>query len=139
MSHDPAQIYKDEPQYDAEGNSLYGHYYRHSYSYGAHILPRPAYVYPEVGDEIVALQDYQTAAISSFPTMGTLLKGDKGKVVGLRKPCPLNEVVGYTGLIVEFDRVRKAYPAGFVICWDLASDPKRFETRKPAPAANPQP
>lgn len=115
----------EEPKYDADGKSLYGHDGRYTGRFGDHIQPRKGFVYPEKGDEIIALADYATAAFG-----GTVKAGDVGRVVGCRKPGTFDQERGYMGLIVEFERVKKPYPAGFVIFWDYASDPAAFSFRK---------
>src|SRR6476661_432431 len=95
------------------------------------IQPREGFEYPAVGDQIVALQDHETSATDYKDKW--LRKDDVGRVIGLRKPGSYEQESGYIGLIVQFDRVSKSYPCGFVLRWDWASDPAKFAYRKPAP------
>lgn len=104
---------------------------RYSGRYGDDILPRDGFVYPKEGDEIVVKKDFETA--SSDYKNKWLREGDVGIVVDTsRKPGTFDQVDGYIGLIVQFDRVSKTYPVGFVLNWDYASDPEKFEYRAPA-------
>lgn len=124
----------EDPQYDANGNSLYGNAGRYSDRFGDHIQPRPGFLYPDNGDEIVALQDHTTAGNSSKPGKGIIRAGDVGTVLGCRKPGTFDEERGYMGLVVHFNSISAVYSAGIVLFWDIASDPRKFTIRKPQPA-----
>ncbi|QQG35561.1 MAG: hypothetical protein HYS17_08510 [Micavibrio aeruginosavorus] len=124
----------EAPKYDANGNSLYGPEGRYSGRLGDHIQPRPGFTYPDNGDEIVALQDHVTPGNSSKPGKGIIRTGDIGTVLGCRKPGTFDQERGYMGLVVHFKSVASVYNSGFVLCWDIASDPRKFAIRKPQPA-----
>jgi hypothetical protein len=100
-------------------------------AFGDHIQPHPGFVYPEPGDEITAIRDYQTPSLQPG---GKILAGDTGTVRSNRKPGTFDQFHGWIGLVVHFDRVRKTYPSGLVISWDQASEPGAFAFRKkPSP------
>ena len=128
----------EEPRYDQDGRSLYGPEGRYSGTYGDHIKPRPGFVYPDNGDEIVALRAHKTPGDSSKPGKGIIRAGDIGTVLGSRKPGTFDQEQGYMGLVVKFKSVSEVYSSGVVLFWDIASDPQKFAIRKPAgPAAQP--
>ena len=91
--------------------------------FGDKVQPRQGFVLPEPGDEIIAVSDYKTSAHKGETVVR---QGDVGVVTGIRKPGSFAESSGYIGLCVHFKRVSEAYPAGFVVRWDTASDPSRF-------------
>jgi hypothetical protein len=91
--------------------------------FGDRAQPRQGFVFPDKGDEIIAISDYQTAAHKGERTVQ---KGDVGIVTGIRMPGTFDKEHGYIGLVVHFKRVAESYPAGFVIRWDKASNPEMF-------------
>lgn len=114
----------------------YGPEARYSGRFGDHIEPEDGFVYPEPGDEIIALEAYRT---SGSRLSYIVQAGDVGTVIENRKPGTFDHVQGYIGLVVHFDRVKGNYPAGFVIFWDKASKPGAFSFRKPPAPAPTQP
>lgn len=106
-------------------------YDRYMGSHGDAIHPRPGFVYPDEGDEIIAVTDYKHLG-SNIPVVAA---GEVGKVLSTERRPGSGIKMG--GLIVHFEYAKKTYPVGMVIFWDWASDPARFSYRKPAPAPQP--
>ena len=98
--------------------------------FGDNIQPRTGFSYPVEGDEITVLKDFKTSILSRQNNW--LRAGDVGTIVENRKPGTFDQVRGYMGLVVRFERAAKTYPAGFVIPWDQASDPETFAYRTPS-------
>lgn len=101
--------------------------------WGNSAQPIPGFVYPERGDTIECLRDYELS--DSEHTV--LHAGTKGTVTGLRLPGSFDENHGYIGCIVFFNEAAKKdyrdvpYPCGFVIPWDFVSCPENFRFEKP--------
>lgn len=84
------------------------------------VHPAEGFIFPAVGDSVVCMTDYQTRAHRG----GKIPKDAMGEVVGLRKPDSGES--GYIGCVVRFQEIKSEYPAGVVIPWDYASDPRAF-------------
>lgn len=104
--------------------------------------PVEGFQYPETGDTIECLQDFELGDCGHT----VLPAGTTGTVTGLRLPGSLHKEHGYIGCVVFFQKAAEPipprrphectsrpapYPAGLVIPWDFVSNPKNFKFEKP--------
>ena len=95
------------------------------------IQPARGFVYPEMGDEVLALRDMTIQVLGACAAV-TLHRGESGIVLdGSRHPGRFADVRTHIGLVVFFESAAAVYPHGFTISWADAARKKNFALRHP--------
>lgn len=100
---------------------------------GESAQPRAGFVLPTVGATITALAPHRLPCCGLVPGLGDVVpQGTTGIVTEVRPPGV--SCRGYVGACVVWDdvSVRRRYPAGVVIRWDVVDDPECFAFTDPA-------